>query len=71
MLRTTQSRIFQNPPAPVQCELPQGEAKQLATAAFLNPDHGIVLIISNTANFDLHHKLSWRIVSGRVATDLN
>jgi glucosylceramidase len=28
------------------------EAEQLATAAFLNPNHKIVLVVSNTANFE-------------------
>ena len=28
------------------------EAEQLATAAFVNPDHKIVLVVSNTANFE-------------------
>jgi len=28
------------------------EAEQLATAAFLSPDHRIVLVVSNTANFE-------------------
>ncbi len=37
---------------PGSVRIASSEAEQLATAAFVNPDHKIVLVISNTANFE-------------------
>jgi len=37
---------------PGSVRIASSEVEQLATAAFLNPDHKIVLVVSNTANFD-------------------
>jgi glucosylceramidase len=37
---------------PGSMRIASSEAEQLATAAFLNSDHKIVLVVSNTANFD-------------------
>jgi glucosylceramidase len=36
---------------PGSVRIGSSEAEQLATAAFVNPDHRIVLVVSNTANF--------------------
>jgi glucosylceramidase len=37
---------------PGSVRIASSEAEQLATVAFVNPDHKIVLVVSNTANFD-------------------
>jgi glucosylceramidase len=37
---------------PGSVRIASSQAEQLATAAFLNPDHRIVLVVSNTANFE-------------------
>lgn len=37
---------------PGAVRIASSEAEQLATAAFLRPDHHIVLVVSNTANFE-------------------
>lgn len=37
---------------PGSVRIASSEAEQIATAAFLNPDHRIVLVVSNTANFE-------------------
>jgi glucosylceramidase len=37
---------------PGSVHIASGEAEQLATAAFVTPDQKIVLVVSNTANFD-------------------